>query len=274
MKVIPALLLAVLVPLHAYSQTPVRAVPPPASAAKGAPAAVPASTTAAAAVGAKSTDPRVELAAKIPGTKVEDLRPTPVPGIFELTHGAEISYVSSDGKYLFSGDLYRVADNGDFPNLSAPRRQELRAKLIGEVPEAEMVIFGPKDAKYTITVFTDVDCPWCRRLHSEMADYNKAGIRVRYLAWPRTGPATESWARAQGVWCAANRAETFTRASKGEAVKTATCAQDPVKRHYELGQELGVRGTPGVVLPDGELVPGYVAAAELLKHLQSLSAAK
>ena len=270
MKCIPALLLAALLPLQAFSQTPIKQPTPVAPPAVAKPAAAPAPLAAA----AKAADPRVELAAKIPGATPEDLRPTPVPGIYELTHGAAISYVSSDGKYLFSGDLYKVAENGEFPNLSTPRRQELRAKLIGDVPESEMVIFGPKDAKYTITVFTDVDCPWCRRLHSEMADYNKAGIRVRYLAWPRTGPATESWARAQGVWCSLNRAEAFTRATHGDAIKPASCAQDPVKRHYELGKELGVRGTPGVVLPDGELVPGYVPAAELVKHLQALAAGK
>jgi thiol:disulfide interchange protein DsbC len=245
MKIVLALLFAALLPLQASSQIP-----------------------------AKVIDPRVELAAKIPGARPEDLRLTPVPGIYELTHGADISYVSSDAKFIFSGDLYRVADGGDFPNLSETRRRELRAKLVSEVPESEMVIFGPKDPKYTITVFTDVDCPWCRRLHSEMAEYNKLGIRVRYLAWPRTGPATESWSRAQGVWCAANRSETLTRATRGEAVKPATCAQDPVKKHYELGRELGVRGTPGLVLADGELVPGYVPPAELIKHLQAGAAAK
>lgn len=273
MKYFPVLLLAALLPLHSSAQTPAP-TRPLVPAASPAPSKSPAGAPAASAAPAKAVDPRVELAAKIPGTSPDDLRPTPVPGIFELTHGAAISYVSSDAKYIFSGDLYRVADNGDFPNLSAPRRQELRAKLVNDVPESEMVIFGPKDAKYTITVFTDVDCPWCRRLHSEMADYNKAGIRVRYLAWPRTGPATESWSRAQGVWCSANRVDMFNRATKGEAVKPASCAQDPVKRHYELGQELGIHGTPGLILPDGELVPGYVPAAELAKHLQELAAAK
>ena len=220
----------------------------------------------------RPADPRVELAAKIPGAKPEDLRATPVPGIFELTHGADISYVSADAKYIFSGDLYRVAEGGDFPNLTEERRHDLRAKLLSGVPESEMIIYGPKSPKYTITVFTDVDCPWCRRLHSQMADYNRLGIRVRYMAWPRTAPKSESWLKAQSVWCAKNRGDVLGKAIAGEAIQAASC-QDPVQRHHDLGRQLGVTGTPGIVLSDGELVPGYVPPDELVQHLQSLAAA-
>jgi thiol:disulfide interchange protein DsbC len=251
MKLFPVLLLlAVLLPQTASTQ------PAPAQPASARPAA----------------DPRVELAAKIPGAKPEDLRATPVPGIFELTHGADISYVSADAKYIFSGDLYRVAEGNDFPNLTEERRHDLRAKLLSTVPEAEMIIFGPKNPKYTITVFTDVDCPWCRRLHSQMADYNRLGIRVRYMAWPRTAPKSESWLKAESVWCAKNRGDALAKAIAGESVPAASCP-DPVQRHHELGRQLGVTGTPGIVLADGELVPGYVPPDELLQHLQALAAA-
>ncbi len=214
-----------------------------------------------------AADPRVELAAKIPGAKPEDIRPTPVPGIFELVHGAGVSYVSADGKYLFAGDLYRVADNGEFPNLTEERRKDLRVKLLAAVPESEMILFSPKVPKYTISVFTDVDCPWCKRLHGQMAEYNKLGIRVRYLAWPRTSPKTPSWIKSQSVWCTKDRGEAFDKAVGGGAVAAASCA-DPVQRHHDLGRKLGVQGTPGIVLPDGELVPGYLPPDELLQHLQ------
>jgi thiol:disulfide interchange protein DsbC len=216
-----------------------------------------------------AADPRVELAAKIPGAKVDDLRATPIPGIYELVHGAGISYVSADGKYLFAGDLYRIADNGEFPNLSEDRRKELRAKLMSTVPEAEMIVFAPKAAaKYTINVFTDVDCPWCRRLHSQMAEYNRLGIRVRYLAWPRTAPKSESWIKAQNVWCAKDRGEAIGKAIAGTAVPAASCA-DPVQRHHDLGRKLGVQGTPGILLSDGELIPGYLPPEELLRRLSA-----
>jgi thiol:disulfide interchange protein DsbC len=222
---------------------------------------------------ALSADPRVELAAKIPGAKAEDIRPTPVPGIFELVHGAGVSYISADGKYLFAGDLYRVADNGEFPNLTEDRRKELRVKLLSAVPESEMIVYGPKSPKYTISVFTDVDCPWCRRLHSQMAEYNRLGIRVRYLAWPRTAPKSESWLKAQSVWCAKDRGEALGKAVGGGSIAAASCA-DPVQRHHDLGRKLGVQGTPGIVLGDGELIPGYLPPDELLQHLQTATASR
>ncbi|HMA12393.1 MAG TPA: DsbC family protein [Steroidobacteraceae bacterium] len=225
-------------------------------------------TPAAAAAAAGSQDPRVQLAAKIPGSKPEDFRATPVPGIFELTHGADISYVSADAKYVFAGDLYRVADKGDFPNLSEVRRRELRLARLGEVPESQMLVFGPEKATHTITVFTDVDCPWCRRLHSQIADYNKLGIRVRYMFFPRTGPDTESWAKADAIWCATDRKAAFTRAKAGEELAAKACPGSPVAREYQLGRDIGVTGTPGVVLENGELIPGYLAPAQLLAHIQ------
>lgn len=258
MKRLPILLCAAFLPLLAASQP---ASQPGVQAPKPAVPAMPGAPAAAA-------DPRIALAAKIPGAKPEDLRPTPVPGVFELVHGADISYVTADAKYVFSGDLYRVSDGADFANLTEGRRRELRQKLLAGVPESEMIIFGPKNPKYTITVFTDVDCPWCRRLHSEMAEFNRLGIRVRYMAWPRTAPKSESWVKAQSVWCARNRADAFAKAAGGGEIAAAAC-QDPVQKHHELGRELGVTGTPGLVLEDGELVPGYVPPAELAAHLKT-----
>src|SRR5262249_47042442 len=135
-------------------------------------------------------DPRAEVASHIPGARAEELRATPIPGIYEYTHGAEIAYVTADGKYAFTGDLVDLGTNA---NITEQHRRELRAKAIAAFPKNEMLVFGPKDSKYTVTVFTDVDCPYCRKLHSQMAQYNRLGIRVRYLLYPRTGPNTTAW---------------------------------------------------------------------------------
>src|SRR4029077_1109671 len=124
-----------------------------------------------------TADPRVEVASHIPGTRPEELHATAVAGIYELTRGADIVYVTTDGKYAFTGDLVELASNS---NLTEQHRGELRTKAIGAFPEDDMLIFGPKDPKYTVTVFTDVDCPYCRKLHSQIGAYNRLGIRVRY----------------------------------------------------------------------------------------------
>jgi thiol:disulfide interchange protein DsbC len=215
----------------------------------------------------KSTvDPRIELASKIPGTKPEDLRPSPIPGIYELMRGTDIAYVSTDGKFAIAGDLYDLGSNN---NLSETRRRDVRAKLIAAVPESQMLVFSPKDPKYTITVFTDVDCGYCRKLHSQMAEYNRLGIRVRYMFYPRTGPDTDSWHKAEEVWCSSNRNEALTRAKRGEDLKVTSCAGSPIARHYELGREMDLRGTPAIITSQGDMLPGYVPPALLAQELKA-----
>jgi thiol:disulfide interchange protein DsbC len=212
-----------------------------------------------------SGDPRVAVAAHIPGARVDELRATAIPGIYELTRGSEIVYVTADGKYALTGDLVELATNN---NLTEEHRRELRVKAISAFPESEMLIFGPKDPKYTVTVFTDVDCPYCRKLHSQIAEYNRLGIRVRYLLYPRTGPNTTSWTKAEQVWCSADRNAALTRAKLGEDLKAKPCADNPVAKSYALGQDFALEGTPAIVMADGEMLPGYVPPDVLAQHLK------
>jgi thiol:disulfide interchange protein DsbC len=215
---------------------------------------------------AAAADPRVELASKIPGAKPDELRESPIPGIYELTRGADVAYVTSDGKYAIAGDLY---DMGSNDNLTEKSRRGERVKLISAMPESQMVVFSPKDPKYTVTVFTDVDCGYCLKLHSQIVDYNRLGIKVRYLFYPRSGPNTESWEKAEEVWCSSNRGDALTRAKRGEEITGPKhCSGSPVARQYALGQELGVRGTPAIVLDSGEMLPGYLPPAMLAQHLR------
>lgn len=214
-----------------------------------------------------AADPRVELAKKIPGARPDDLRESPIPGMYELSKGTDIAYVTSDGKYAIAGDLYDIASND---NLTEKARRAERVRLIGSVPESQMVIFAPKNPKYTVTVFTDVDCAYCRKLHSQIADYNRLGIKVRYMFFPRTGPNTESWEKAEEVWCSPNRAEALTRAKRGEELNAPKhCAGSPVAREYAIGQDVGVQGTPAIVLEDGEMLPGYLPPTMLAQHLKT-----
>jgi thiol:disulfide interchange protein DsbC len=216
--------------------------------------------------GVAAADPRVELSKKIPGTKPDDLRESPIPGLYELSKGTDIAYVTNDGKYAISGDLFDVASND---NLTERTRRAERLKLIASVPESQMIVFSPKDPKYTVTVFTDIDCGYCRKLHSQMADYNRLGIKVRYVFYPRSGPDTESWEKAEQVWCAANRGDALTRAKRDEAIKgPKRCSGSPIAREYALGQDVGVRGTPSIVLDDGEMLGGYLPPAMLAQHLK------
>jgi thiol:disulfide interchange protein DsbC len=154
-------------------------------------------------------------------------------------------------------------------NLTEERRMKARLALINAVPESQMVIFSPRNPQYTITVFTDLDCQYCRKLHSQIAEINKLGIRVRYMFYPRTGPNTDSWRKAEAVWCSADRNEALTRAKAGAAVDTSkTCGPTPVAREYALGQSIGVQGTPTIVTETGDSINGYLPPQELVKELK------
>ena len=211
-------------------------------------------------------DPRAVIVKKIEGIKLEDVRMSPVSGVFEVTRDAEISYLSSDGRYAILGDLIDLDTDA---NISENRRRGIRARIIETVPESEMLVFSPKDPKYTVTVFTDIDCGYCRRLHSQIAEYNKLGIRVRYMFFPRSGPDTESWHKAEAVWCASNRNDALTRAKNGENINSPKCPTDIIKRDYELGNKLSVTGTPAIFLASGEMLPGYAPPSELAHYLKT-----
>ncbi len=237
---------------------------PLAPAATAVPAPTPAANAAAAATPA---DPRVAIAAKMDGVKPEDLHVTPIPGIYELLRGTDAAYVTADGKYAILGDLY---ENGTSNDLTENRRRDVRLKMLATIPEAQMVVFGPQNAKHTITVFTDMDCAYCRKLHSQIADYNKLGIKVRYIAYPRSGPNTASWSKAEQVWCATDRQTALTDAKLGKTLTDKVCPNNPVAKEYELGQKFNLSGTPTLILGDGEMVPGYMPPPDLAKALQDV----
>jgi thiol:disulfide interchange protein DsbC len=232
-----------------------------------------AAVASAAAPAPDAADPRVALLKLLPaGSKLEDLKLSPIAGVYEYALGAEIKYLTADGRYFIDGDLYDLKSR---ENLTEQVRTQVRSSLISGVPESEMVIFSPSAPKYTITVFTDVDCQYCRKLHGDMAELNRLGVRVRYMFFPRSGPNTESWRKAEVVWCSANRNDALTRAKTGAALDmNKTCGANPVKREYELAQSIGVHGTPAIVTENGNFIGGYLPPKELLQEIKDLQSGK
>jgi thiol:disulfide interchange protein DsbC len=210
-----------------------------------------------------------QLRQQFPELRAEQITPSPIPGLFELRIGPQVAYVSADGRFLVRGDIIEVKTDA---NLTEARRGAARIAALADVGEARMIVFSPKQVKHTISVFTDVDCGYCRKLHREIDQYLAQGIRVRYLFFPRSGPNTESWTKAEQVWCAADRNAALTKSKRGEVLTTKACSPTPVQQHYSLGINFGVQGTPAIITDSGELVPGYVPAAELAAYLEGAAA--
>jgi thiol:disulfide interchange protein DsbC len=194
--------------------------------------------------------------------EIVNLKKTVLPTIYEVQlNTGEILYSDISGDYLFAGDMYRTSPSG-LVNLSAVTRQGSATEALDKVAESEMIIFEPKEVKTTLTVFTDVDCTYCRKLHGELDQLLDYGIRVRYLAYPRGGENAESYEKMVSVLCSDNRHKAFNQAKNGQNLPEKTC-ETPVLEHYALGNQFGVNGTPALVFPDGRLVPGYIEATRL-----------
>lgn len=194
-----------------------------------------------------------------------EISPAPVDGLYEVRLGSQISYVTADGRYLIQGD---IIDAEKDLNLTELRRTTVRLDAIEQVGESSMIIFEPDEVKRTITVFTDIDCGYCQKLHRQIDVYNDLGIRVRYMFYPRSGPQTASWFKAENVWCAEDRRTALTQAKAGVVIESEDCGLTPVAQHYILGKDFGILGTPAIVSDTGELIGGYVAPKELFKYLE------
>lgn len=203
------------------------------------------------------------LKALRPDIPIESVAQTPLPGIFQLNlSGGTVFYGTADGRYLFAGDLYELGDD-DLVNLAEQGRIGKRHELMAAVDPKDMVIFPASgQTKAVINVFTDVDCGYCRKLHQEVPRLNELGIEVRYLAYPRAGIGSRSYEKIVSAWCADDPNVAITALKLGKDIPDATCP-NPVADQYELGQLVGVSGTPAIVLEDGRLLPGYMPADDL-----------
>ncbi|MDH5832098.1 DsbC family protein [Luteimonas sp. M1R5S18] len=204
-----------------------------------------------------------------PAIQIDAIAAAPLPGFREVVVGGQTVYVSDDGKYLLQGSLFDVEAKRD---VSQAGVAEVRRKLIADVPEGDRIVFAPTNPKYTVSVFTDVECGYCRKLHQDIAEYNKRGIAVEYLAFPRMGLNTPDYDLMVSVWCAPDRRKALTDAKEGNRVPPRTC-DNPVARQYALGQRVGLTGTPMIITESGVQMPGYMPPDALLAALQQVEAA-
>lgn len=195
---------------------------------------------------------------------IDAIAESPMSGIYQVQlKGGRQLYTSADGQFLIQGYLFQVKD-GKAVNLTEIEESRSVAKEINAIPASEMVVFAPKAPKTHITVFTDTDCGYCQKLHSEVPELNRLGVEVRYVAFPRQGLNSPAAKELASVWCAKDRQEAMNRAKTRQSVPEADC-DNPVAKQYQLGQMIGVNGTPSVILANGKMIPGYQPAPQLAK---------
>ncbi|MDX1499864.1 MAG: thioredoxin fold domain-containing protein [Woeseiaceae bacterium] len=198
-----------------------------------------------------------------------DVYVSPVDGWYTIQKGSIVAYISGDGRYLLQGDLI---DLDQQKNLSEVARNDARRELMANLDEQEVITFSPAKVQYRVSVFTDVECTYCRRLHSQIDEYLAHGIEVRYLLYPRNGPASRAWSTSEDVWCAKDRNRALTMAKLDKQFESSTCDSSIVQQHYVMGRDVGLTGTPAIVLDDGTLISGYLPPDQLKARLDQLAA--
>ncbi|MGH1440147.1 MAG: DsbC family protein [Cellvibrionaceae bacterium] len=209
-----------------------------------------------------------------PELTFSDLSFSPMDGVYQIKINGQLAFVSGDGGYLIAGEMYEVQE-GNLVNLQEQERQEAelafapqRAKMIAAIDKSDMVIYKPKgEVKGYVNVFTDIDCGFCRRLHNQLPAMLAKGIEVRYLAFPRAGVSSKSAQKLATVWCSNEKQSLMDRFKRGENVPLQACDNNPVADQYMLGQQVGVNGTPAIVLESGRIIPGAVSPDFLAKEM-------
>jgi len=212
-------------------------------------------------------DIRTQLGASLPALNITSIEKTTFSGLFEVSSTSDQPLlVSADGKYIIAGEVYKL-DGHKITNLTEQKREVSRATTMASIPDGEKLSFIPEgETKATITVFTDIDCGYCRKLHQEVPKLNAMGIRVDYLGYPRAGVGSNSYNKLVSAWCSDDPMGAMTKAKNGTVIPAKNC-ENPIARHLQLGQKVGVNGTPAIILDSGKLLPGYAPADALAKQL-------
>ena len=207
-----------------------------------------------------------KIRALVPNAKTIAVSETPINGILQVQINSDIVYVSSDVKYLLQGQIMDIETR---INITDQAKSGIRQGLLTELNPDEQITFAPEKAKYDLLVFTDIDCGYCRKLHNQIDEYNKEGIAIHYMAFPRAGLGSASYDKFVSVWCADDQKSALTLAKSGDDPEPKKCP-NPIASQYELGREIGVTGTPALVASDGTLIPGYMPPAQLRQRLEGL----
>lgn len=203
----------------------------------------------------------------VPNAGTLAISETPIPGILQVQMNNDIVYTSADGDYLLQGPLYEVESR---VNLTDRARAVVRREKLEHLDDAQSIDFAPEGSDYDLLVFTDIDCGYCRKLHSQIAEYMEQGIAIHYLAFPRAGIGSPSYNTAVSVWCADDRQGALTAAKAGEEIEPLQC-ENPVAEQYQLGLDLGVTGTPALLTADGSMIPGYMPPETLRARLDAMA---
>lgn len=204
------------------------------------------------------------LAKTMPAVEITNVSKSPLEGLYQVVSGSQVVYMTKDARYMIDGDFVDLSNKRNFTEEA---KSGIRLDKINALGEDNMLIYTPEKVKHTVTVVTDIDCPYCRRLHDEMDEYMELGVRVRYIFMPLKGK--KDFNTTVSVWCSEDKNLSLDIAKAGGTIESKTC-DNPITDHMALSRNLGVRGTPAIIMEDGSLLPGYVPIKKLIVELRKI----
>jgi thiol:disulfide interchange protein DsbC len=202
----------------------------------------------------------------LPELTVDSMQNSPIPGLYQIQSGANLLYVSADGHFLLQGEVLDLRKPKDQWNITEVARSQVRIKFLKNLNNKDMVVYSPSQKpKGQVTIFTDVDCGYCRKQHQDVAELTAGGIEVRYLSFPRQGLGSPTFQKAVSIWCATDRKKAFETAVAGDKIAELSCA-NPIEQQFNLGRQFGINGTPTLLFADGTMIPGYIKASQLIQE--------
>ncbi len=209
------------------------------------------------------------LAERMPNApKIDAVRPSPMPGLWEVVIGNEVRYTDPTGSFLLEGELIDLKGK---KNLTEERVNQLNRIDFATLPFKDAVVWKNGTGKRRIAVFADPNCGFCKRFEVSLQELKDVTVYTFLL--PILGGDSPEKTRA--IWCAKDRSGAWLGwMLKGEQPPKpgATCDDSAIERNLALSRKIHVNGTPAILLEDGNRIPGAVGAVELEKRLQALAA--
>ena len=201
---------------------------------------------------------------KYPNLKIESIKKVD-SSFFEIIIKDQILYLTADLKHLLAGNIIDLKTGN---NLTEARVKKHRSSVLKNILDADTIIYKPKETSHVITVFTDISCPYCKKLHNEIDKLLENNIEVRYVLFSRNGKNDVAYRDMVSIWCSTNKKELIEKAFNDDFLSSKNC-ENPLDKNYQLGYELRVNGTPMIFTEDGAVIPGYLPYKRIIEILKS-----